>query len=64
MPALLLVADPGDTGAERRHAAVDAIIATGADVRVEWFRPGDHDLHAQFPERVAAAIARLAQDVA
>jgi hypothetical protein len=22
-------------------------------VRVEWFSPGDHDLHVQFPVRLA-----------
>jgi pimeloyl-ACP methyl ester carboxylesterase len=60
-PVLLLVAEPA-AGDARRHRAVDAIVATGRDVRVTWFRPGDHDLHAQFPDRVAAAIAGLAED--
>jgi pimeloyl-ACP methyl ester carboxylesterase len=62
VPALLLVAEPAE-GDARRRRAVDAIIADGHDIRVEWFRPGDHDLHAQFPDRVAAAIADLARDV-
>jgi pimeloyl-ACP methyl ester carboxylesterase len=63
VPILLLVADP-EEGTAARHQAVEAIEATSADVRVEWFRPGDHDLHAQFPERVARAIAALAQRAA
>ena len=27
-------------------------------------RPGDHDIHAQYPARVAAAIARLSDATA
>lgn len=63
VPALLLVADPPER-AERRALALEGIVATGADVRVERFRPGDHDLHAQFPERVADAIAGVVPGVA
>ena len=62
MPALLLVAEGAKADKPRRQA-VDAILAAAPGVRVEWFRPGDHDIHAQYPERVAAAIARLS-DVA
>lgn len=57
-PVLLLVAETAE-GDEGRHQAVEVIEATGRGVHVEWFRPGDHDLHAEFPERVAAAIAHL-----
>lgn len=59
VPALLLVADTLEPDAAR-HRAVERITA-GSGVGVIWFRPGDHDLHAQYPERVAAAIATLAQ---
>jgi pimeloyl-ACP methyl ester carboxylesterase len=62
VPVLLLVADPADASG-RRERAVTALEATGGDLRVRWFRPGDHDLHAQFPERVAAAIDELAREV-
>lgn len=61
VPVLLLVADAPER-AERLEPALAAIAGAAADVRVERFRPGDHDLHAQFPERVAAAIARLDRD--
>ena len=27
-----------------------------SQVRVEWFEPADHDLHAQFPDRFAAVV--------
>lgn len=63
VPVLLLVADPPDVSA-LRHRAMRALEAVAPDLRVRWFRPGDHDLHAQFPERVAAAIAELAREVA
>jgi pimeloyl-ACP methyl ester carboxylesterase len=62
-PVVVLVAD-GPEGVDRRERAIAGISTSGADVRVTWFRPGDHDLHAQFPDRVAAAIARLAREVA
>jgi pimeloyl-ACP methyl ester carboxylesterase len=58
MPALLLIAE-GATADPLRRRAVDDILAAAPGVRVEWFRPGDHDIHAQYPDRVAAAIARL-----
>jgi pimeloyl-ACP methyl ester carboxylesterase len=61
VPVSLLLADGGARTRDRRRA-VEAIRASGADVRVQWFRPGDHDLHAQFPERVAHAIAELADE--
>ena len=60
VPALLLLADPPG-GDPARHRAVATITSTAPDVAVEWFRPGDHDLHAQFPDRVAAAIAGRGQ---
>jgi pimeloyl-ACP methyl ester carboxylesterase len=63
MPTLLLLAEPA-AGDPARRRAVEAVTAAAPDVAVEWFRPGDHDLHAQFPERVAAAIARLGEGTA
>lgn len=61
VPTLLLLADPADPADPRaaRQRAIEVITRANGDVRVTWFRPGDHDLHAQFPERVAAAIAAL-----
>jgi pimeloyl-ACP methyl ester carboxylesterase len=62
VPTCLLVAEPAGSD-PRRRAAVDAIQAAAPSVQVVWFRPGDHDLHAQSPDRVAAAISGLAAAV-
>lgn len=52
-PTVLLAAgDPPDAGAEEAASALpDATLVT--------FPEGDHDLHAQYPDRVAAAIESL-----
>jgi pimeloyl-ACP methyl ester carboxylesterase len=63
VPALLLLAEQAG-GEPARHRAVETIESAAPSVAVEWFRPGDHDLHAQFPDRVAAAIARLGEGTA
>ena len=62
-PALLLLADTGDearTAAKRR--AETAALATGARIRSRWFAPGHHDLHLQFPDQVAEALAGAVRD--
>ncbi|MBX3031189.1 MAG: alpha/beta hydrolase [Chloroflexi bacterium] len=59
VPVTLLVAEPAAEDPARRvarEAAVTAIEASTPTARVTWFRSGDHDLHAQVPEQVAAAI--------
>lgn len=62
VPMLLLLADSGDGWmADKRRAAARAV-ATNADVRVEWFSPGDHDLHVQKPAEVAALLHATVQD--
>ncbi len=63
VPLTLLVAEPATEDPARRvarHRAIEAITACVPDARVTWFRPGDHDLHAQSPERVATAIIHAA----
>jgi pimeloyl-ACP methyl ester carboxylesterase len=62
-PALLLLADTGDpvTTDAKRRAETTAIEAT-ARIRSHWFAPGHHDLHAQFPERVADLMADAVGD--
>ena len=53
VPVLLVLADAGDAFAGRKRALVDEIAETAPKVRVEWFSPGDHDLHVQFPVELA-----------
>jgi pimeloyl-ACP methyl ester carboxylesterase len=62
VPVLLLLAEPAGGDPPRRRAA-EAIESVAPDVTVQWFRPGDHDIHAQSPDRVAAAIARVGEMV-
>ena len=56
VPILLMLADSGDGGVAGKRRAAHRAVATGADVRVEWFSPGDHDLHVQKPAEVAALL--------
>ena len=62
-PTLLLLADSGDakrTEAKRR-AETDAL-AKAANVQSVWFSPGHHDLHLEFPERVADILDKAVRD--
>ena len=62
-PTLLLLADSGDakrTDAKRR--AETEALAKAAKVQSVWFSPGHHDLHLEFPERVADILDTAARD--
>lgn len=62
-PALLLLADTGDaarTAAKRR--AESLALSTAPRLRSHWFSPADHDVHSQFPDRVAELLARAARE--
>ncbi|MCO8126394.1 alpha/beta hydrolase [Acidimicrobiia bacterium EGI L10123] len=64
-PVLLLGADPGPAESDWHRDKVRAHEAAAAalgDARVEWLR-GDHDLHAQHPERVAELLTRFADEI-
>ena len=59
VPVLLQSAEtPGEdpVRAEFRRRSVDEAIAAIPRASVEWFRPADHDLHAQFPDRCARSM--------
>lgn len=62
VPALLVMAEdrsaPRWMGGKRQEVAAALKELPGA--RVEWIE-GDHDLHAQYPERVAGLIHEVAQ---
>lgn len=49
---LLVMADTGDAWAEEKRA-IGEELAAAPHVRVEWFSPGDHDLHLQYPVELA-----------
>lgn len=62
-PTYLLLADSGDTArTEAKRRAEAAALAKGARVRSLWFAPGHHDLHLEFPERVADVLAGAVRD--
>ena len=66
VPVLLVPAlgpTPGDDDDARRagaRAAVLAALDALPDARVVWYPGADHDLHAQYPERLAADLLSLA----
>lgn len=53
VPLLLVLADSGDAWSDQKRAMAAELVASSPRVRVEWFSPGDHDLHVQFPVRLA-----------
>lgn len=57
-PIIFAPADSGQVAwtADKRAAIEAAERSAGGPVRTEWFSPADHDLHAQFPERLAAVL--------
>jgi pimeloyl-ACP methyl ester carboxylesterase len=68
MAPVLLVPATGETpdaGEDDRkagtRAAVQEALVRLPDARVRWYPGADHDLHAQFPERLAADLADLAR---
>ncbi len=67
VPVLLQSAEPATEDPQRtamRRASVEMAQQAIARVTVEWFRPADHDLHAQFPERCARSLADFAASIA
>ena len=66
VPALIVPVDGGPGGwtdGKRAAAAAaeSAMLASGTPVAVHWFE-GDHDVHAQHPEELAAAILEAEQE--
>jgi pimeloyl-ACP methyl ester carboxylesterase len=63
VPTLLVLADSGDTSrTERKRHAEARAKALGASVRSHWFSPALHDVHSQYPDRVAALLADAVRD--
>jgi pimeloyl-ACP methyl ester carboxylesterase len=62
VPTVLAMADsPGSAWADDKRANVQRCldVARSANVDVEWFVGGDHDLHAQYPQRIAELLITL-----
>jgi pimeloyl-ACP methyl ester carboxylesterase len=55
-PLLLALADSGDSGTDDKRAMADELRAASPSVQVEWFSPGDHDLHLQYPVGLAELL--------
>lgn len=55
VPVMLAPADNGQsvTWAADKRRGISEAEATLRRVRTHWFEPADHDLHAQFPDRLA-----------
>lgn len=54
-------ADPPQRAASRRHG-LDEAIRTIPRARVRWFRPADHDIHAQHPGELADVMMDAVRD--
>ena len=62
-PTLLVLADTGDetrTAAKRQAEA--RAQAEAARLRAHWFSPAHHDVHSQYPDRVAEVLAAAVRD--
>lgn len=57
-PLLLALADSGDSWTAQKRAMADELAVTSPKVHVEWFSPGDHDLHLQFPTELGDLFHR------
>jgi pimeloyl-ACP methyl ester carboxylesterase len=62
VPATGEVPHPGeDARKAATRAAVTAALAALPDGRARWYPGADHDLHAQFPDQLAADLVTLAE---
>ncbi len=61
-PLLLALADSGDLWIDQKRAMAAELVAASPFVQVEWFSPGDHDLHLQFPVELADLLDRFSEN--
>jgi len=64
VPVMLAPADTGSDPAwtADKRRAIEAAEQALARCRTHWFAPADHDLHAQFPDRLAAHLTDAVTD--
>ena len=62
-PTLLVLAGTGDEARTARKRRAEALaLASAKRLRSHWFTPAHHDVHSQYPDRVAALLAGNVQD--
>jgi pimeloyl-ACP methyl ester carboxylesterase len=62
-PTLLVLADTGDAARTAAKRQAETLARTTAPkLRSHWFSPALHDVHSQFPDRVADLLATAARD--
>jgi pimeloyl-ACP methyl ester carboxylesterase len=61
-PTLLILADTGDTARTEAKRRAEAVALQAPRLRSYWFSPAYHDVHSQFPDRVADLLAAAVAD--
>lgn len=57
VPVMFVPAEgPSGIFNETKRSAIEHAMQLVPQVKVEWFSPADHDLHAQHPERFAQVV--------
>jgi pimeloyl-ACP methyl ester carboxylesterase len=63
VPVMFVPAEgPGGVFSDTKRQAVERALHSVPKVRVEWFSPADHDLHAQHPVRFAQVVHTATTD--
>ena len=63
VPVMFVPAEgPSGVFSETKRHAIEHALQRVPKVRVEWFSPADHDLHAQHPVRFAQAVHKATTD--
>ena len=62
-PTLLVLAGTGDEARTARKRRAEALaLAAAPRLRSHWFTPAHHDVHSQYPDRVAELLAAQVRD--
>jgi pimeloyl-ACP methyl ester carboxylesterase len=62
-PTLLVLASTGDAGRTARKKRAEAVaLAAAPRLRSHWFVPAHHDVHSQYPDRVAELFSAHVRD--
>jgi pimeloyl-ACP methyl ester carboxylesterase len=63
VPVMFVPAEgPGGVFSDTKRQAIERALHSVPKVRVEWFSPADHDLHAQHPVRFAQVVHSATTD--